>query len=73
MMFGGVMMLAFWGGLIVLVVLLVRWLNTDGALGPNRSAQRRDALDILRERFAHGEIDEEEFKARRKALEDSLR
>ena len=65
MMFGGLMMLVFWGAIIALIVLAVRWLSDNR--GP--VAGRRDALEILRERFAAGEIDEEEFKRRKRALE----
>jgi len=63
--FGGLMMLVFWGVLIALIVVAVKWLldSQGGRRG------RRDALDILRERYASGEIDEEEFDRRRKALE----
>jgi len=72
MMFGGVMMFAFWGGLIVLLVLLVRWLGSNG--GPHdRHHHRPDALHILQERFARGEIDEAEFEARRCVLDRSGR
>ncbi len=35
----------------------------------NQKSRRPDALDILRERLARGEIDAEEYEARRKALD----
>jgi putative membrane protein len=61
------MMVVFWGGLIVLVVWLVR-----GA-GPQRRAGRpADATErgeeVLAERFARGEIDEDEFHRRSEIL-----
>ena len=65
-MFGGLMMILFWGVVIALIVFAVKWFN-DSQGGGNRG--KRDALEILRERFASGEIDEEEFDRRRKALE----
>jgi putative membrane protein len=54
-------MLIFWGALIIGVVALVRWLSAGGA----RSDR---ALEILRERYARGEIDREEFEARKRDL-----
>ncbi|MFP1634145.1 SHOCT domain-containing protein [Zhengella sp. ZM62] len=65
-MFGGLMMILFWGIVIALIVFAVKWF-TDNQSGGNRG--KRDAIEILRERFASGEIDEEEFDRRRKALE----
>lgn len=65
-MFGGLTMILFWGIVIALIVFAVKWFNDSQGDG-NRG--KRDALDILRERFASGEIDEEEFDRRRKALE----
>lgn len=66
-MFGGMaMMLVFWGIIIALIIFAVKWFN-DSQGGGYRG--QRDALDILRERFASGEIDEEEFDRRRKVLE----
>lgn len=67
MLFGSISMVFFWGALILLVVLLVRWLG-DGHSG--FGSRRRTALDILEERFARGEIDHEEFDARRRRLTD---
>jgi len=71
-MFGGIGMILFWGVLIILVVLLVR-----GVAGgwPSRSASwprqtGSSALDILKERYAKGEISKEEYEERKKTLAD---
>lgn len=63
---GGLMMVIFWGVIIGLIVLAVHWVrdNRTGATRPT------DALDILRERLAKGEIDEEEFRRRKAALDE---
>ena len=61
------LMLIFWGGVVTVVVLLIR--RTQAGEGP--AAPRpphHDAERILNERFARGEIDEQEFTARRAAL-----
>jgi putative membrane protein len=73
MWFGGwwmaLWMLAFWAGLILLVMWTVRSFSGEGrGFG---SASRRSALQILEERFARGEIDRNEFEERRAALEGS--
>ena len=63
--FGGFMMLAFWGVIIALIVFAVR-----GISGNRGGDSRKDALDTLRERFAAGEIDEEEYNRRKRVLEN---
>lgn len=63
-MFGGLMMLVFWGVIIALIVLAVRWVMANQGAAP-----RDDALETLRKRFAAGEIDEEEFNRRKRVLE----
>lgn len=65
-MLGGLMMLAFWGVIIVLIVMAVRWF-AGGRPGGGASS---DAMDILKSRFAKGELDEDEFRKRKAALED---
>ena len=60
------MMLLFWGGLIVLIVLAIRWFG--GSLPERNAPAAKTALDILRERFARGEIDDKEFQERKRAL-----
>jgi putative membrane protein len=68
--FLGPLMMIFW--LLVLVggvILILRWLGVSGPAGPGRGKAGSDALDILRERFARGEIDKAEFEERRALLE----
>jgi putative membrane protein len=58
-----VMMLVFWGVVIAAIVLTIRWLaGQAGRSGSDR------ALDILRERYARGEINKDEFEAKRRDL-----
>ncbi len=58
-------MVVFWGAVIWGIVYLVR-----GRPEPRHRAQSGDkpAIDVLEERFARGEIDNEEFRERRDAL-----
>lgn len=66
-MFGGVMMLFFWGAVIMLVVYGLRgW--SDAGRSAN-AGRKHDAVELLRDRFARGEIDEEEFRRKKTALE----
>jgi putative membrane protein len=61
------LMLIFWGGVVTVVMLLLRHPHQGegpAALRP----PHYDAERILNERFARGEIDEQEFTARRAAL-----
>jgi putative membrane protein len=62
------MMLVFWAVVIAGLVLGVRWLLFQG-----RTPTHDSALAILRERYARGEINREEFEARRRDLEGSSR
>ena len=63
---GPIMMVVFFGLLVGAAFVIIRLLglgpDTRSAAGANRP------LDILRERFARGEIDKAEFEERRKAL-----
>lgn len=68
--FGGPLMLLFWILLIVGVVLLVRWLVTGDMARPRQpDPPRNAALDLLRERYARGEIERDEFEQKRRDLE----
>lgn len=68
-----VAMAGFWALLVAGVVLAVRGLGRpDRDPGDDRDGGSR-ALSILEDRFARGEIDEEEFRARRAVLATSRR
>lgn len=62
--FGGLVMLTFWGALIVGIVLLVRSMGVGG--GP---LSHRTPLDTLKRRYAAGEITREQYELMRKDLE----
>ena len=71
MIFGPIMMIVVLAAIVAVVVLIVRWLG-GGPLGSPTSSDRHDsgrAMEILKERFARGEIDKEEFEDRRALLE----
>jgi putative membrane protein len=63
-MWGGLMMVFFWALIIGLILLAVRGFSNRSDPGSGHSA-----VDILRERYAHGEIDEDEFERRLAKLE----
>lgn len=65
MFFGPLFMIAGPVLLIVLVVVLVRWMMRERD-GPRDRI--RTPLEILDERFAKGEIDREDYEARRKTI-----
>ena len=62
-----VTMLLFWGGLIALVVWLGRG-SSENAQGAEEAPPPATPEEILAERFARGEIDEDEFTRRRQVL-----
>ncbi|MEX0890356.1 MAG: SHOCT domain-containing protein [Balneolaceae bacterium] len=60
---GGWMMFFWWFLLITLVVVVVRAL-----LNTNKVSVNETPLEILKRRYANGEIDKEEFEERKKNL-----
>lgn len=65
--FGVVHMLLWWVLLILGIVVLARWLF-GGRFGGHRGSSEDRALAILRERYARGEIDKDEFEKRKRDL-----
>jgi putative membrane protein len=63
----GLGMLLLWGLLIAGIVMLVRFISGSGSSGKNR--QEKTALDLLKERYARGEIGQEEFEKTRREIE----
>ena len=72
MLWGGLMMLLFWGAIIALVVWFVQALGHREDGQGQRSAPRRTALDIAKERYARGDISREEFEQIKGDLEETL-
>ena len=70
MFFGPLFMILILAATIAVIVLLVRWLSgsPQGPMFGNQLPQARAPLDILKERFAKGEINKDEFEERRRVL-----
>ena len=61
---GPLFMFVFWALVIAGVVFLVRYLARQGRAAGNGHS----ALEILKQRYARGEIEKDEFEAKRKDL-----
>ncbi len=66
MIFGWLMMLVFWGGSIGLILLAIRGFlggrsQPADSPGKGQPARERSPVDILKERYAKGEIEKREF------------
>lgn len=60
---GALHMILFWAVLILLIVGLVKWVS-----GPAGRGGDGRALEILKERYARGEIGKDEFEQRKRDL-----
>lgn len=63
--YGGGMMWFFW---ILIIVALVGFVMLVTRRGDIPSRREKSALEILKERYASGEIDREEFEQKKKDL-----
>ena len=57
---GGIMMILFWVLAIIFIVWIIREISGENS--------RSNALEILKERYAKGEIDKKEFEEKKKDL-----
>lgn len=67
MMFGWLWMVALWGLIVWAAVYIARRLSGS----PETPRSRSNALDILEERYARGELTDEEFDKRRRRILES--
>ena len=69
MIFGPIFMILVLAVVIAVAVLIVRWLGGPWHVtAPHQTPTTQSPLDILKERFARGEIDKDEFEERRLIL-----
>lgn len=61
-------MFIFWIAVIFFIALIVKWLLQQGRSEPKGPAQGESALDILKKRYARGEINKEEFEQKKKDI-----
>lgn len=62
-LFGPIFMIVFWAVIIYLIVRLIQ----NGGKWDKKDSENK-ALDILKERYARGEIDKKEFEERKKDI-----
>lgn len=72
---GGILMMVFWIAIITAIVLFVVWLvrqvtssPAPGALGAPTPHATETPLDVLKSRYARGEIDKAEFEEKKRDL-----
>lgn len=66
--FAPIMMVVYWVAVIVAIVFLVRWLAASGGAWSRTPKSEDSALEILKKRYARGEINKEEFEEKKKDL-----
>ncbi|OZA29411.1 MAG: electron transporter RnfE [Hydrogenophilales bacterium 17-61-9] len=63
--FGWIFMILWWVLIVVGIVALVKWVGAPSDAGGRSDGK---ALDILKERYARGDIDDQEFQKRKRDL-----
>lgn len=67
--FGMGMMIIFWLLVLILIVTLIWFLIRKGGESFEKN-ENESSLDILKKRYARGEIDEDEFRRMKKEISD---
>jgi putative membrane protein len=66
---GGVVMILWWVLVAVAIVVFIRWLMRQGQGGHGgHGDHQKSPMEILKERYAKGEIDKAEFEEKKKDL-----
>ncbi|MFO7890440.1 MAG: SHOCT domain-containing protein [bacterium] len=65
--FGFIVQIIFWVAIILLIVWVAKKVTESGS-GDRSSSAGESALDILKKRYAKGEIDKDEYEKKKKDL-----
>lgn len=67
---GGIIMILWWVLIIVLIVALIRWITGRSRHYMYYDDHRKDrsALSIIKERYARGEINKQEYEEKKRDL-----
>ena len=66
--FGGIFMMIFWVLILVGLIFLIKWLIQTTNRVKSDVGNGNPALQILKERYARGEIDNTEFEEKKKVI-----
>ena len=66
--FGMILMVLFWIAVIVAIIFLIRWLFVSTGAKGHRAVSEDSPLEILKRRYAQGEINKEEFEQKKRDL-----
>jgi putative membrane protein len=68
--FGGIFMILFWVLILIGLVFVIKWLIQSTSRARNNGQSGDRALEILKERYARGEIDKAQFEDMKRDLAD---
>jgi putative membrane protein len=68
--FGGIFMILFWILILIGLVFVIKWLIQSTSRARNNGQSGSRALEILKERYARGEIDKAQFEDMKRDLTD---
>jgi putative membrane protein len=68
--FMGIINIIFWIAVIIGIIYLIKFISSSSKQNIQETKRQDNALDILKERYAKGEINREEFEEKKKVLKE---